>query len=249
MQNRYVGDIGDYSKFVLINNLFNDKKVGIIWYLYPNEGNGDGKFRNYEKYNLKDKEIVEIMKKFSKIEEDKRNIQELENELKNNGFNYFNECIDKDCNSFFSNYKKREDYRKKWFKKALEQVKDCDVVFADPDNGTQIKVYSEKTHAKQKIKNGKYIFFDEIDKLLENHKIVVIYQHLIRDKNKHKIFIDKKERELKDKNLIKNNYNFFYTIKFKSDRVYLILSKENLKGKIEEFCNKFKGEFELIKES
>jgi hypothetical protein len=245
MQNRYVGDIGDYSKFVLINNLFNDKKVGIIWYLYPNEGNGDGKFRNYENYDLNDKEIVNIMKKFSEVEEDKRNIQELENEFNGFDLTFFNECIDKDCNSFFSNYKKREEYRKEWFKKALDKVKDCDVVFADPDNGTEIKI---KSCPLESVARGKYILLDEIEQLFKNHKIIMIYQHFERFKG-HKKCIDEKEIEIR--NQLKNYEFYFYAIKFKkkSPRAYLILSKENLKGKIEEFCNKFKGEFELIKES
>jgi hypothetical protein len=241
MQNRYVGDIGDYSKFVLIKHLFN-KKVGVIWYLYPNEGNGDGKFRNYENYDLNDKEIVNIMKKFSEVEEDKRNIQELENELKNNNFTFLSDCIEEDC---IFDSKNRRTHRENWFDNALKKVQNCDVVFADPDNGTQIKSLN---CSKGRKKSGKYIFFDEINKLLENHKTVVIYQHFERSKT-HKLLIDEKEKKLR-KELKDKEFNF-YAIKFKrvSTRAYLILSKENLKGEIEKFCNKFTGEFELIKES
>jgi hypothetical protein len=90
MQNRYVGDIGDYSKLFLIKHLFN-KKSGIIWYLYPNEAIYDKRI-DYEKYNLKDKEIVEIMKKFSKIDEEKKNIKEFENLLEKNDFDL--SCFD-----------------------------------------------------------------------------------------------------------------------------------------------------------
>jgi len=242
MQNRYVGDIGDYSKFVLIKYLFK-KKCGIIWYLYPNEGNADGKFRNYEGFDLKDDEIVEIMNKFSKTEEDKRSIKELENILGRNGFDltYFNECIEeKTCESFFSNYRKRKAYRKEWFEKALEKVKNCEVVFADPDNGTQIK----SCPTKGTKKSGKYIYLDEIDKVLESHKTVIIYQHFGR--KKHTDLIEQKEQELRN---LKQNFNF-YALKFKriSTRAYLILSKNNLKDNIEKFCNRFQEEFELIKE-
>jgi hypothetical protein len=244
MQNRYVGDIGDYSKFVLIKYFYKFyKKCGIIWYLYPNENhNNDGKFRNYDKFKLQDKEMVKLMQYFSKYKERERNIQELEKILINNGFEltFFNECIEKNCDTFFSNWRERKKYREKWFSKALEKVKNCDVVFADPDNGIEIK----SCPIKSRKKSGKYIFFDEIEKLLQKHKIVIIYQHFIRKKQD--IFINEKEKEIRDK--IKDNFKF-YAIKFKkvSPRAYLILSKENLENEIKKFCNKFTDEFELLK--
>ena len=45
MQNRYVGDIGDFGKYHLLQELsMPDLKLGIVWYLIPNENhNSDGK--------------------------------------------------------------------------------------------------------------------------------------------------------------------------------------------------------------
>ena len=39
MQNRYSGDIGDYSKFVLLRKLFaaDSHRIGLVCYLYPDE--------------------------------------------------------------------------------------------------------------------------------------------------------------------------------------------------------------------
>jgi hypothetical protein len=243
MQNRYIGDIGDYSKFVLIKNLLN-KKCGVIWYLYPNEShNNDGKFRDYEKFKLKDEEVVKIMINF--CNESKRKIDELEKVLVDNGFDltFFNDCIEENCNTFFSNWRERKEYRKKWFDKALEKVKNCDVVFADPDNGIEIKSCPTKS---RKI-SGKYIYFDEIKKLLQNHKTVIIYQHFEISKT-HKELVKEKSKKVYKK--VGNDFNL-YVIKFKrvSPRAYFILSKENLEDKIKEFCNdsKFKKEFELLK--
>ncbi|GAX87645.1 conserved hypothetical protein [Lebetimonas natsushimae] len=242
MQNRYVGDIGDYSKFVLIKNLFNGK-CGIIWYLYPNEGhNNDGKFRNYEKFELQDKEIVEIMSYFSKHKESERSVQELEKILINNGFDltFFSNCIECNCKCLFSNVNERLEYRKSWFDKALNKMKNCNIVFADPDNGIEVK-----SCPLGDVKSGKYIYFDEISKLLKNHKTVVIYQHFERSKT-HRVLVDEKVKKLYEK--IGNNFNF-YAVKFKkvSPRAYFILSKENLENKIREFCDEFKNEFELLK--
>ena len=44
MQNRYTGDIGDYIKYALLRAISPGIKLGVAWYLYPDEGhNSDGK--------------------------------------------------------------------------------------------------------------------------------------------------------------------------------------------------------------
>ncbi len=50
MQNNYVGDIGDFGKYGLLNHIFNNNqlKIGINWYLVPDENeNKDGKITQY----------------------------------------------------------------------------------------------------------------------------------------------------------------------------------------------------------
>lgn len=54
MQNRYVGDIGDFGKYHLLKSLCsgNDDKgdlsLGVVWYLVPDENhNEDGKHIRY----------------------------------------------------------------------------------------------------------------------------------------------------------------------------------------------------------
>ena len=42
MQNRYVGDIGDYAKYSLLRALSRGCKLGVAWYLFPDEDSGDG---------------------------------------------------------------------------------------------------------------------------------------------------------------------------------------------------------------
>lgn len=37
MQNRYVGDIGDFAKYGLLWALSPQKRLGVAWYLYPDE--------------------------------------------------------------------------------------------------------------------------------------------------------------------------------------------------------------------
>ena len=48
MQDRYAGDIGDYVKIALLRHLATDLKLGVAWYLHPDEGhNEDGKHTSF----------------------------------------------------------------------------------------------------------------------------------------------------------------------------------------------------------
>ncbi|MGP8245103.1 MAG: hypothetical protein ACLQVN_11370 [Bryobacteraceae bacterium] len=50
MQDRYVGDIGDFGKYALLKALAGDGlRLGVHWYLNANEeANTDGKFTDYQ---------------------------------------------------------------------------------------------------------------------------------------------------------------------------------------------------------
>jgi hypothetical protein len=48
MQNRYVGDIGDYVKLAILRALAHDRRLGVAWWLFPDERhNADGGHREY----------------------------------------------------------------------------------------------------------------------------------------------------------------------------------------------------------
>ena len=48
MQNRYVGDIGDYLKLGILRALSPEYRLGVGWWLYPDEGhNQDGRHIDY----------------------------------------------------------------------------------------------------------------------------------------------------------------------------------------------------------
>jgi len=45
MQNLYTGDIGDYAKYSLLRALGRSCRLGVAWYLFPDENNKkDGRF-------------------------------------------------------------------------------------------------------------------------------------------------------------------------------------------------------------
>jgi hypothetical protein len=48
MQNRYVADIGDYVKLAILRRLACGRRLGVAWWLFPNEHhNADGGHREY----------------------------------------------------------------------------------------------------------------------------------------------------------------------------------------------------------
>ena len=70
MQDRYTGDIGDYIKYALLRALSPSLKLGIAWYLHPDEGhNSDGKHVQYLDYPQRwrhlDPELVDALNRLS----------------------------------------------------------------------------------------------------------------------------------------------------------------------------------------
>jgi hypothetical protein len=48
MQNRYTGDIGDYVKLAILRALMHGRRLGVGWWLYPDEShNSDGRHISY----------------------------------------------------------------------------------------------------------------------------------------------------------------------------------------------------------
>ena len=48
MQNRYTGDIGDYVKYGLLRTLSDGQRLGMAWYLFPDEDHDrDGHHGDY----------------------------------------------------------------------------------------------------------------------------------------------------------------------------------------------------------
>ena len=83
MQNRYVGDLGDFSKLGLLRVLQKTGlSIGVNWYLVPDEThNQDGRFIKYledDGYRCCDEALCKELKRI--VDSDQRRASELENE-------------------------------------------------------------------------------------------------------------------------------------------------------------------------
>ena len=124
MQNRYVGDVGDFAKFWLFREFFYSKNLAQIWFLHNFiEDNNDGSITNYfDRFKGVDSFLEIALKDIAK------DVKALEraNILPNARFFYEEIC-------------KNQSQRKEWIKKAINFTKGAKVAALAPDNGIAIK--------------------------------------------------------------------------------------------------------------
>ena len=175
MQNRYVGDIGDYVKYALLRKVTGSKRLGVAWYLHPDGGPaGDGQYTTYLKRPDDWKHLDDQL--FLRLEElvnDRSRTVQAVQKSKILGTNtvFSDQPLDVTCIPV----KQRLDWRKKWFAQVKTDLASCDLVFADPDNG----LYSDKSFRPSQKVNAKRIPLQEAQELSED-RAAVIYHHNTR---------------------------------------------------------------------
>ena len=193
MQNRYVGDIGDFGKYGLLRHmtgmgetspLDDPLRLGVVWYLFPGEppeepGKGDGKFIDYLCHpTAKERKLIEcdpfLYDKLHKIvidENDRRVVRVQESGILPSDTAYHDHSLSYEPRESGDSRKCR---RAEWLNSALEATKEADVVFVDPDNGIAIPDNGEANQADQNhqrrtlmAKEGpKYVFMDDLKQVL-----------------------------------------------------------------------------------
>lgn len=168
MKNQYCGDIGDYGKYGLLRYLAQKGiKIGINWYLTRNDDSNDGKFTAYldkESERKYDPIIFDALKKI--VSKENKNVQMIEAANLIPGAVYFDESLN---TGTIIAPTKREKERALWHQKALEKLKEVELIFADPDNGSiGSKSLTDKSAEK-------YIFPAEIMQYYQQGQNVVYY--------------------------------------------------------------------------
>lgn len=186
IQNRYVGDIGDFGKYGLLRSLcIGYLKLGVVWYLVHDENNNDGKFTNYlmpTRHNINrfkrcDPELYDTLKEV--VNNGSRNVASIRmTGVLPAGTVYYEEPLSYSDLSSSGIVAKamRLECRKNWLQEALDVTTNCDVIFFDPDNG--LEVNSVKRHQN---KGSKYVYLDEIEPFLKRGQSIIIYHHLCRN--------------------------------------------------------------------
>ena len=173
MKDQYVADIGDYGKYGLLRFL-SDKRVniGVNWYRTENDGSNDGKFTDYLKDEREngdrqyDEKLFNVLRPIAQKE--KKSVLDIEkNGIIPNAV-FFNKFLSPDL-----------DKRRKWHEKAKKEllIKNINLIFADPDNGT----YRDGKTPPRKVA-GKYALLNELREYYDKGADVVYYCHKARRK-------------------------------------------------------------------
>lgn len=182
MQDRYVGDAGDYVKLALLRALSPGFKLGVAWYLYPDEGhNDDGKhiayLKNAPHWRHLDPTLFDHL---GNIVNSGRSVAEIERRCGLEAV-YSSEVLDhRKLHS-----RLRSDARADWFVRVRQQMRDCDLVFADPDNG----LTDDEPARRSKPRFGKSLPIAEALALAAGRS-ALIYHHNSRFKGGHDLEVD-----------------------------------------------------------
>jgi hypothetical protein len=180
MQNRYVGDIGDYGKYALLRHLCGHPpdrlmRLAVVWCLFPDEtATNDGRHVSYLKdagFAALEPDLYEILR--SIVWENRRQIASVAESgyLPARTVFFDNPVIE----NFRAAPRERLRHRDSWIQDCLRQTSDCDLVFLDPDNGLEVK-----SIAKHQIRAGKYVYWDELTRFWERGDALLVYHHLNR---------------------------------------------------------------------
>lgn len=188
MQNRYVGDIGDFGKLGMLRAISKTGlSIGVNWYLTPNENhNGDGRLVGYlhnEQYRVCDKALWQVLGRI--VDCGQRQVSALEKSDLLRAV-YFSKVLD------FRNKSKSErvSCRKDWHAAALEELHGCDIVFVDPDNGLMVP------SAEGTVKSNKYVTSGELMDYYNRGASVIYYQHKARRQDA--FYVEQHKHLLKD---------------------------------------------------
>ena len=187
MQNRYMGDIGDYIKYGLLRSVTNGKRLGVAWYLFcpgKNESsNTDGDKIRYldepARWSVYDPELFDFIKQV--VNRNKRKVSEVEASGILGHASFSRTILDHPTRTQGHYYQQRATWRYEWFQSVQAELKDCGVIFVDPDNG----LCEDDKFRHGKVQDWKRLPIAEA-KALSTDRTAIIYHHNARTKGAHK---------------------------------------------------------------
>ena len=186
MQNRYVGDVGDFGKYGLLRHLCGTRacpraslRLAVVWCLYPDEEhNSDGKYVGYLSESVAngsffrscDPELYEALRDI--VASGRRRVGSIgeygilpEDTKYYNRVLYYPKGTRRRC---------RELMHADWIHGALAESATADIVFVDPDNG----IFNGPLHWRGTA--PKYTFVEDLQEFVRRGQSLVIYHHLSR---------------------------------------------------------------------
>ena len=196
MQDRYVGDVGDFGKYGLLRFLCGlaetpsqapGPRLGVVWYLHSDEsGNDDGKFteyltksaRNRAAFRACDPDLYHTLSRLVKT--DNRCIAAVqESAILPADTLYYDIAL-----PYLPGTSRavRHEARTNWLECALDAMSGSDLVFVDPDNGLSDPATGiSRSVDPLKKKGSKHVYMDDLRRFAKRDQSLIIYHHLGRD--------------------------------------------------------------------
>ena len=194
MQNRYVGDVGDFGKHGLLRFLSGATdpdtesrfRLGVLWYLTHDQThlrgratNGDGQHTGYlmrtrregkSEYRDCDPQLWEGLRDL--VLRDARCVHCVQEEAVLPQDTLFHGNILEYARD--ANRQTREEARRHWWESAMAAIGDADLVMLDPDNGFggDSGIYQAD--------GPKFLYLRDLSAMWEAGKSIVTYQHIHR---------------------------------------------------------------------
>jgi hypothetical protein len=178
MQNRYVGDIGDYVKLGILRALSPGYRLGVAWWLHPDEyHNQDGRHIGYldrsDQWRHFDPALFDALRQI--VSSGQREVRSLgANVLP--GAAFANDMIPVD-----GPIAQRSHMRRQWFGKVQFVLKCVNLMFVDPDNGLEPEGFTFGS-----TKAAKSVSLDELRALADPGRCLIVYHHHTRRKGGHR---------------------------------------------------------------
>jgi hypothetical protein len=178
MQNRYVGDIGDYVKLSILRALSPGYRLGIAWWLYPDEcHNKDGRHIGYlgqpEQWRHLDPRFFDTLCQI--VASDQRDVRALETADILPGATFASEVMPAG-----GPIAHRPHERRQWLTRVRSTLEEADMVFLDPDNGLEPAGYRPGSS-----RAGKSILISEVREFTRPGRCLIVYHHHTRRKGGH----------------------------------------------------------------
>lgn len=189
MQNRYVGDIGDFAKLGLLRHLCGKPeiemgtssckgklKLGMAWYLHQNQDNGDGRIDTPPDLRVCDTYLYDRLAEIRDKPLCQRSVRDIsEGRILPSDAKYHEELLHYPVPS---SRPAKEAFRQNWLDGACAALAKAELVFIDPDNGITENESKRYRNSSRSYPGGtKYAYLDELRRFLKEGKSLVIYQH------------------------------------------------------------------------
>jgi len=261
MQDRYVGDIGDFGKYGLLDFISSETKLklGVNWCLTSPTQNemksDDGKFYDYllpgTKYEAEDKVSKKYAQRIKECDEQLyKKLQKIVIDWLDQGKNPEYRCTMRiedgkilPTRTIFYSRGLNKTNRTEWLNNGIQSLSESELIFFDPDNGIADGIY-----IKDVGKSPKHIYCKEIRDYFENGQSLVIYQHANRSDEFNNVLKDMKDKLIKNLGKINDNQIIYLRYKRGSARAFFIIMQQKHSDSIEKAVDNllevWKGHFE-----